>query len=140
MSTSILTDTKKVLGIAEDYTIFDQDVLMHINSALVTLVQLGIGPTNGFMVEDAGAVWTDFIGTDLNLNNVRSYIYLRVRLLFDPPATSFLIDAYRQQILELESRINMHREATGWIDPFSTLPHEYPFEEIVIDGGSPDNP
>jgi hypothetical protein len=140
MSDSILTSTKKVLNIDESYTAFDEDIKLHINSVFVTLVQLGLGPTNGFMIEDADAVWTDFIGADLNLNSVKTYVYLRVRLLFDPPTTSYLIDAFNKQIVELEWRLNIHREATAWIDPFSTLPHDYSDEDYIIDGGSPDNP
>lgn len=117
---SILTSTKKVLGIDESYTAFDLDILMHINSVFVTLNQLGVGPANGFAIEDKTTTWDAFLGTDLRLNNVKSYMYLRVRLLFDPPSTSYLIDAMKAQILELEVRMNWYREETAWVDP-STL-------------------
>jgi hypothetical protein len=114
---SILTSTKKVLGLEEDYVAFDEDILLHINSVLSTLNQLGLGPTNGFMIEDKTATWDDFIGTDLRLTSVRSYVYLRVRLLFDPPTTSYLIDSFNEQIKQLEWRLNVVREGDAWVDP-----------------------
>lgn len=107
---SILDSTKKVLGLDSAYTAFDQDVMMHINSVFSTLHQLGIGPDNGFMIENKVPTWTQYLGPDKNLNSVKSYVYLKVRLLFDPPATSFAIAAMEKQIEELEWRINVHRE------------------------------
>lgn len=133
MSNSILTSTKKVLGIEADYTAFDMDIIMHINSVFSTLNQLGIGPATGFMIEDEAALWPDFFGTDLRLNSVKTYVYLRVRMLFDPPGTSYLITAMKEQIQELEWRLNVHHENSFWVDP-SPLP--LPDEVIVIDGGS----
>jgi|SRR5580765_2774787 hypothetical protein len=124
MEESILISTKKVLGIAEDYTVFDLDILTHINTALSTLTQLGIGPAEGFMISDDTAVWTDFIADDIQYNSVKSYVFLRVRQLFDPPTTSYLIAAFDRQIEELEWRLNVHREETGWVDP--TPPPIYP--------------
>jgi hypothetical protein len=127
MTDSILSSTKKVLGIAEDYTAFDADVLMHINSVFSTLHQLGIGPLAGFMIEDKDAVWSDFLLNDLRLNNIKTYMYLRVRMLFDPPATSFHIGAMKEQIQELEWRINIQREEEAWVDPDPDLiPSEEP--------------
>jgi hypothetical protein len=117
MTDSILTSTKKILGIAEDYEAFDVDVLTHINSVFSTLNQLGIGPEEGFAIEDAVATWSDFLGDDLRLNNVKTYVYLRVRLLFDPPTTSFLIASLNEQAKELEWRINVQREGDAWVDP-----------------------
>jgi hypothetical protein len=117
MADSILTSTKKALGIAEDYTAFDPDILMHINSVFVTLNQLGIGPASGFMIEDDTVTWDTFLGDDLRLNNVKTYVFLRVRVLFDPPSTSYLLDAMQKQIAELEWRMNVYRESTGWVDP-----------------------
>lgn len=105
MSDSILTTTKKVLGIEEDYVDFDVDVILHINSVLSTLNQLGVGTDDGFMILDASPTWVDFFGVDPRLNAIKSYVFLRVRLLFDPPGTSFLINAYQQQIKELEWRL-----------------------------------
>jgi hypothetical protein len=127
METSILTGTKKILGLAEDYTAFDHDVITHINTAFSTLTQLGVGPAEGFMIEDDTAVWTDFIIDDLQYNSVKTYVYLRVRMLFDPPGTSFVITALNEQIKELEWRLNIHREETGWTDPDPPGPPEPPY-------------
>ena len=132
MEASILISTKKVLGIPEDYTVFDLDVITHINTAFSTLTQLGVGPINGFIIEDEAAVWADFIGNDLQYNSVKSYVFLRVRQLFDPPATSYLIAAFDKQIQELEWRLNVHREETGWVDPDPDLiMPEDPFGEAA---------
>lgn len=123
-----MTSTKKILGIAEDYTVWDLDIITHINTAFSTLTQLGVGPAEGFMIEDATADWTDFISdNDLQYNSVKTYVYLRVRMLFDPPGTSYLIEAMNKQIEELEWRLNVHREETGWIDPDPV----YPIEETI---------
>lgn len=78
----ILVTVKRVLGLAEDYTVFDPDVTMHINTALARLTQLGVGPEEGFMVEDGDEEWADFID-DPRLNGVKSFVYNKVRLLFD---------------------------------------------------------
>jgi hypothetical protein len=131
MQTSILTSTKKVLGIAEDYTVFDEDIIMHINTAFSTLTQLGVGPAAGFMIEDETAEWDEFIPVspeDHQYNAVKSYVFLKVQMLFDPPQTSYLIAAKEKQIQELEWRLNTHREETGWVDPD---PPTYPEEEAV---------
>lgn len=114
MSDSILTSTKKILGIGEDYTEFDLDIITHINTVFSTLNQLGIGPADGFMIENAEPVWADFLGTDKNLNAVKTYVYLRVRMLFDPPTTSYLINALDEQRKELEWRLNVKREEETW--------------------------
>jgi hypothetical protein len=130
VETSILTSTKKNLGLAEDYTVFDQDIITYINGAFSTLTSLGVGPAGGFMIEDATTEWADFIGTDNQLNSVKTYIYLRARMLFDPPATSFHIAAMEDQIKEIEWRLNVHREETQWTDPAPvvTVPE-------ILDGG-----
>lgn len=117
MEQSILISTKKILGIAEDYTVFDLDIITHINTAFSTLTQLGVGPPEGFMIIDSDAVWDEFIVDDLQYNSVKSYVFLKVRQLFDPPQTSYLISAVEKQIQELEWRLNVHREETGWVDP-----------------------
>lgn len=117
MSNSILTSTKKVLGIDDSYTEFDLDVIMHINTVLNTLTDLGIGPAEGFMIEDKNAEWSAFVGNNVNLNSVKTYVYLRVRLLFDPPTTSFTIAAHQEQIKELEWRLNVRREGESWTAP-----------------------
>lgn len=117
MENSILISTKKILGLAEDYTAFDLDIITHINTAFSTLTQLGVGPVEGFMIEDERAEWDDYLNDDNQLNSVRSYVFLRVRQLFDPPTTSYLIDAMEKQIEQLEWRLNVHREETDWVDP-----------------------
>lgn len=104
---SILTSIKKLLGITEDYEHFDQDVIMHINSALSALTQLGVGPEAGFFIEDSSAIWSDFVGNTSKLEFIKTYIYLKVRLVFDPPTSSAVIEAINRQISELEWRINV---------------------------------
>lgn len=117
MDHSILNNVKKILGIEADYTSFDADILIHINSVFSTLNQLGIGPTDGYMIEDDTATWDAFIGDDSRLNQVKSYVSLRVRLLFDPPQTSFLIESMKAQIEQMEWRLNVQREGESWTDP-----------------------
>lgn len=110
MDDSILNSVKKILGIAPDYDAFDTDVIIHINSVFSTLNQLGLGPSEGFMIEDDSAVWEDFLLGDMRLNAVKTYVYLRVRVLFDPPTTGFTLTALQEQIKELEWRMNVVRE------------------------------
>lgn len=130
METSILKSTKKILGISPDDTSFDLDILTHINSAFSNLQQLGIGPVEGFAIEDEDAEWADFVitaDTELpTLSLLKTCIYLRVRMLFDPPTTSYLINATETQITEHEQRLSMLRESTEWVDPDP--------EEVVVDG------
>lgn len=120
MTQSILTSIKKILGIAESDTSFDVDILFHINSVLASLNGLGIGPEEGFMIEDDQATWDDFLGIDPRLNNVKTYVHLRVKILFDPPQTSFLGDSLDKQVQKLEWLLNVHREGESWTDPFPT--------------------
>ena len=110
MTDRILESVKKVLGIAPEYLVFDQDIVMHINSAFSVLHQLGVGPDEPFMIEDETATWTEFLGTERGVNSVKSYVYLRVRLLFDPPATSFSLGAMEKQIEELGWRISTYMD------------------------------
>lgn len=108
---SILTSVKKMLGIEESYQHFNADLIMHINSVFAILSQLGVGPTNGFMIEDENAKWNDYFGSNKNLEFIKTYVYLKVRLLFDPPQNSFVVDAINKQIDELEWRINLAAES-----------------------------
>lgn len=110
MEESILKSTKKVLGLGPTYTVFDHDVVQHINTAFSILQQLGIGPDEGFMIEDETQKWADFPVSILQLNLVKSIIQLRVKMLFDPPTLSFMIEAMEKQIAELEWRANLRRE------------------------------
>lgn len=110
MNTSILDSIKKVLGLSPDYEVFDEDVILHINSVLATLNQLGVGPEYGFRIDGKDETWYDFMGDDPNLSSVKSYIYLKVRLLFDPPQNSNITNAMNEQLKEFEWRINVYRE------------------------------
>lgn len=110
MTDSILDSTKKVLGIAADYDEFDTDILMNINSVFSTLNQLGIGPVEGFTIEDSVPTWDAFLMGDHRLNFVKTYVHLKVRLVFDPPTTAHMLNAMQEQIKELEWRINVVRE------------------------------
>lgn len=106
---SILTSIKKMLGIDEEYTHFDADIIMHINSMLMILTQLGVGPPEGFVIEDDTSTWVDFIpeANAAKLHAVKTFIYLKVKLVFDPPLSSGVIEAMNRQIDELEWRLNV---------------------------------
>ena len=106
METSILTSIKKLLGVAEDYTEFDEDIITHINSVFLNLTQLGVGPEESFMIEDDTAVWEDFINDSIQLQAVKTYVYLKVKLLFDPPLSSSVTESINRMIAELEWRLN----------------------------------
>lgn len=104
---SILTSIKKLLGIAEEYDHFDSDLIMHINSVFMVLNQLGVGPVEGFSITDKTETWEDFTQNDLMIQSVKSYVYLKVRLLFDPPSSSAVMESINRQISELEWRLNL---------------------------------
>lgn len=110
MEESILTSTKKILGLDESYTPFDLDIITHINAAFSILDQLGVGPEGGFMIVDDTTVWDDYVVPQNQLHAVKTYIYLKVRSLFDPPATSFHLTAMNEQLKEYEWRLNTFRE------------------------------
>lgn len=110
---SILTSIKKLLGIDESYEQFDADLIMHINSVLAILTQLGVGPKNGFSIDSKEAVWSDFLPDSPRLGFVKSYMNLKVRLLFDPPVGSAVIESINRQIGELEWRILAEAESSG---------------------------
>ena len=107
---SILTSVKKLLGIAEEYTQFDTDIIIHINTIFMALQQMGIGPNDGFSITDENDLWTDFMEDSILLNSVKTYMYLRVKLLFDPPLTSSTVDSVNKLISELEFRMNSKAE------------------------------
>lgn len=110
MDGSILTSIKKLLGIPEEYTQFDVDIIMHINSVFMTLQQLGVGPSEGFSISDHMSTWKDYLGDSTNLEAVKSYIGLKVRLLFDPPLSSSVIECMKQLASEYEWRLNVQVE------------------------------
>jgi hypothetical protein len=132
MSESILNSTKKSLGLAESYTAFDPELIMHINTILGVLNQIGIGPGEGLAISDATTTWDALIDTDIRYNPVKTYMYLRVRMLFDPPTTSYLIEASQEQAAMLEWRLSTLRESVAWIDPTPAV-----VGEDVYDGGQP---
>ena len=104
---SILKSTKSALGIIPEYNEFDDQIIMYINTAFSVLTQLGCGPAEGFSIEDDKAVWEDFLGTDKRLNMVVTYVHLSVGLSFDPPTSSFALQAAKERKEELQWRINM---------------------------------
>lgn len=109
---SILTSIKKLLGIAEEYEHFDSDIIMHINTVFMTLTQLGVGPSEGFYITDEEAIWSDFIPDPNKLQAVKTYMYLKVRLVFDSASLgSATLSAYERQIQELEWRLNHDAES-----------------------------
>lgn len=108
---SILTSIKKLLGLPEDYKQFDADIIMHINSVFTTLTQLGVGPSTGFYIEDETAIWDDFLSDMVKMQAVKSYMYLKVRILFDPNSIgSSTLASYERQIQEYEWRLNLQAE------------------------------
>lgn len=109
---SILTSIKKLLGITEDYIHFDTDIVMHINSVFSILTQLGVGPPEGFYIQDKTTVWDEYITDPNKIEMVKSYMYLKVRLLFDPPSSSSVIEAFNKQISEFEWRLNVAVETS----------------------------
>ena len=107
MIESILTSVKKPLGIHEESTDFDADIIMHINSVFMILRQMGVGPEEGFSITDASAVWNDYVGESTDIESVKTYVFMKVKLIFDPPASSVIVEAMKQIISELEWRLNV---------------------------------
>lgn len=112
MNESILTSIKKLLGIEEEYTPFDPDIIMHINSVFFILTQIGVGPSTGFTISDKTAVWTDFITEITKIEAVKTYVYLKVRLAFDPPINSAVLESINKMINEYEWRLNVAVDTT----------------------------
>lgn len=110
---SILTSIKKMLGIQEDYEHFDTDLILHINSVLMTATQIGVGPAEGFAIQDKTAVWADLTNDEKKLNAVKSFVYLKVKLLFDPPANSAAMQSLKELASEFEWRLNVAAESTN---------------------------
>lgn len=129
MEPSILKSTKQILGIPDDDSGFDLEILTHINTALSTLNQMGVGPSLGLQVEDENPKWSDFVpeGKLVLRNMCKDFVYLSVRQVFDPPNTSYLVKAQQDQIEQLGWRINTEREHTDWVD--SNPPP--PVEEVL---------
>ena len=104
---SILISIKKLLGISEDDASFDTDIIIHINSVFSILTRLGVGPESGFSISDNSATWSDYLLDGKNLEMVKSYVYQKVRMMFDPPTNSSLLDAMKNSIEEFEWRMNV---------------------------------
>jgi hypothetical protein len=125
MDTSILSSTKKILGLDPDDESFDLDVITHINSAFSILSDIGIGPHGGYGITDASDTWEDLgIESKEIVNLIKTCLYLRVRLLFDPPQTPYLQAAFQKQIEEHEWRLNQMRENVAWVNPNPPLTGE----------------
>ena len=110
LTESILTSVKKMLGIVEDYEQFDPDIIMHINSVFSILNQLGVGPKNGFIIEDKNSKWNEFIQDEKTLQLVKTYMFMKVKMMFDPPLSSAVIECYKLQISEYEWRLNVEAD------------------------------
>ena len=119
---SILISVKKLLGLTEEYTVFDPDIIMHINATFMVLNQLGVGPTDGFFIADARALWSDYLGDDKSIEAVKTYVASKVRLAFDPPTSSAHVEALNGIIAEFEWRLMVAK------DP-------YPFRKEEIQNG-----
>lgn len=109
---SILTSIKKLLGIAEDYTQFDVDLIIHINTVLSILGQIGVGDESRYSIVDKSTTWDTLIGYESKLDMVKSYVYLKVKILFDPPQSSAVMEAINRTISELEWRILVATDPT----------------------------
>ena len=118
---SILTSIKKLLGIAEEYTHFDADLIMHINSVLSILTQIGVGPAEGFSIKDESSVWEDFVPDNAKLEFIKSYVYMKVKLLFDPPISSAAIESINRLTSELEWRIQVAADPVKIIEEEENL-------------------
>ena len=108
---SILASVKKMLGLDEDYTPFDMEIMMDINGAIMKLGQLGVGPKTGYTVTDYTQTWVDFLGDDKLLSAVPQYIYMQVKMVFDPPTNSHVMTSMQQQVEELGWRLNVQAES-----------------------------
>lgn len=109
---SILTSIKKLLGIPEEYEHFDPDIIMHINTVFTILTQIGVGPSEGFRIEDSFTTWSEFIPSgDPRFDSVKSYMHLKVKMLFDPSLSSVVMESMKQLASELECRLNITSES-----------------------------
>lgn len=125
MTDSILDSVKKVRMITVDNTDFDDVLIMHINTAFAELNQAGIGPDDGFAIEDNTAVWATFLGDNLKLNNVKTYVCLVVEMIFDPPAVWHLANVKTALIAQSLWRINVERELATWVEPTPPQNHHH---------------
>ena len=108
---SILNSIKKLLGIQADYKSFDTDIIIHINSVFMILNQLGIGPKQGFKIEGNTETWSDYISDEDDLESIKTYVYLKVKIVFDPALSGTVMEANKEVLRELEWRLNLHHES-----------------------------
>lgn len=116
VSESILLSVKKMLGLDKDYDVFDPELIIHINTVFGTLHQLGVGPEDQFRITGDSDLWSDFTTEGEQTDEVKTYIYLRVRLLFDPPSSSFVLSSFKEQLQELEWRLNVKADEIKGIE------------------------
>ena len=110
ITNSILRSIKKMLGPSAEYDIFDPEIIICINTVFGTLHQLGVGPEEKFVITGDSELWSDFLTEGEEIEEVKSYMYMRVRLLFDPPSSSFVLASFKEQIKELEWRLQCKAE------------------------------
>ena len=120
MVESILDSIKRMHGISATDTNFDAELIMHINGALMVMTQLGVGPKKGFRILDKSQTWTQFLEGREDLDLVLSDVYMRVRLIFDPPQNSFLVSSLKEQIKEYDWRIEAWHNPI--VDPTPDIP------------------
>lgn len=116
VSESILLSVKKMLGLDKDYDVFDPELIIHINTVFGTLHQLGVGPEDQFRISGDSETWSEFDTEGEQTDEVKTYVYLRVRLLFDPPSSSFVLSSFKEQIQELEWRLNVKADEIKGIE------------------------
>ena len=116
VSESILLSVKKMLGLDQEYDVFDPELIIHINTVFGTLHQLGVGPEDQFRITGDSETWSEFDTEGEQIDEVKTYIYLRVRLLFDPPSSSFVLSSFKEQIQELEWRLNVKADEIKGIE------------------------
>ena len=116
LSESILLSVKKMLGLDEDYDVFDPELIIHINTVFGTLHQLGVGPEDQFRITGDSDLWSEFTTEGEQTDEVKTYVYLRVRLLFDPPSSSFVLSSFKEQLQELEWRLNVKADEIKGIE------------------------
>lgn len=130
MEQNILKSTKKVLGVHPDDPAFDLDLMMHVNAVFSTLQQLGVGPAEGFMIEDGDEEWGAFLDNTVLLNQSKIYMFLSIKIIFDPPASSFALDALKDQREEKAWRLQVEAE-----DQRSREDELLNAGHIILDGG-----
>lgn len=118
LENSILSSIKKSLGLEPEVIQFDPDIIICINSILNVLTQIGVGPIKGFSIQSEVETWEDFIGEDKRLNMIKSYIIMKVKLMFDPPSIAAVLTSYQEMIKEYECRLSYQ------VDPQDTFPIE----------------